>query len=431
MIGAGIDGLNCSDTSDAGTQVQGQQCLQVSGYDNFELDHFDCRGMDGACLIWGGYNLPAASQRTVRESDADHVYIYDSGKWQVGDAAVQITGPALSGTFDEPNQIGFNHLHVVCPNAEALAVSTNNVTNQGTTTAPRLIWISGADSQLEACGHKSNTYGTEDLPAPTNLVDLVDFHDVKFDGTELNGSKPGGALIKMGTAGRVTFTNGSLRVAGLTKTYTVGETTGSAVLSYQSGGMGGFNATGAWDGWTAQLVDGAGCTVAVPCNVVFPQSAVSTNGQSLTTGYTGTTTTNTAQLTITGDGYYFHPGVFGGHIYARYNDWTDQSAATLAQYGMSSSAVGVFPGMYMGTYELDRGDSITIQVPYQFAATVAFQYADTHPVGLQLNTTGTQPTCSATYRYQAWIVPGNGTSTADTLQICTRSSTGTYSWVTH
>lgn len=41
---------------------------------------------------------------------------------------------------------------------------------------------------------------------------------------------------------------------------------------------------------------------------------------------------------------------------------------------------------------------------------------------------GTLPTASAAYKGHSVLVPGNGTTTADTFYICLMSATGTYSW---
>jgi hypothetical protein len=38
------------------------------------------------------------------------------------------------------------------------------------------------------------------------------------------------------------------------------------------------------------------------------------------------------------------------------------------------------------------------------------------------------PTASAAYKGHSVLVPGNGTTTADTFYICLMSATGTYSW---
>jgi len=50
--------------------------------------------------------------------------------------------------------------------------------------------------------------------------------------------------------------------------------------------------------------------------------------------------------------------------------------------------------------------------------------------GIRLNTTTVQPAASATSQGTLWVVKGDGTTTADTIQVCLMSATGTYSWVT-
>ena len=48
--------------------------------------------------------------------------------------------------------------------------------------------------------------------------------------------------------------------------------------------------------------------------------------------------------------------------------------------------------------------------------------------GIRFSTTGAQPTCNSTFRGNLFIVQGNGTSTSDSVQVCTLQANGTYVW---
>ena len=48
--------------------------------------------------------------------------------------------------------------------------------------------------------------------------------------------------------------------------------------------------------------------------------------------------------------------------------------------------------------------------------------------GVSASPVAALPTAGVAFRYLLLVVPGNGTTTADTLYACLRSSTGTYSW---
>ncbi len=50
--------------------------------------------------------------------------------------------------------------------------------------------------------------------------------------------------------------------------------------------------------------------------------------------------------------------------------------------------------------------------------------------GIQLNTSGSQPTCDASVRGLLWNIPG-GAGVADILQACQKDAADAYSWVTH
>ena len=95
-----------------------------------------------------------------------------------------------------------------------------------------------------------------------------------------------------------------------------------------------------------------------------------------------------------------------------------------------------------GITTVDRSVGVKIDNPFGNVGTVNYGIYQTDAelnffhgtlqaeTGVQLSTAGSQPTCDVAHRGVMWNVEG-GAGVADVLQVCQKSSSDTYAWVTH
>jgi hypothetical protein len=93
---------------------------------------------------------------------------------------------------------------------------------------------------------------------------------------------------------------------------------------------------------------------------------------------------------------------------------------------LSVGSVGAPTGNYWAFSQVKAGGDGTTAPPANLNTTGFF----IAPQGVVLNTTGTQQPCGPPMRYVMRTLPGDGATTADSIQQCRLSASGTYSWVT-
>jgi hypothetical protein len=358
MIGGSINGLSIADTTANSDGEKGRtlsvQGLQIAGWDGLEVHNFECHDLKGSCLILGGPGLVSARNKTVREVQFFNTQLRDSGDGATGQSELEIMSPPQgnSAGADEINQIAFHGSGIVFPHGEAVTIGTYN-TAKTTINGPRLIWF-GDNSQIEAGEHVPSQF----VAAPFDLVHILQANATYFNGSSLIGAGYGKALIAFDYAGFIGLQNAFLYPIGKTATYTVTATNGSPTLTYVSGGNGGFDATGQWNGIGMNAVDGVGCTSGTPCNVyAAASSAVNGAGTTLTLAGNWSGASGSVTLTVGIAGYYFQKRTSDANniVYAMGNSWNDPAAAQISLLGVSSANSLFQTGYFFGPNLNDRG----------------------------------------------------------------------------
>jgi len=311
MINAGESDLTITDTGwRTLTGVIGER---VNGIDQFVSTNLRVNNLLGSALVIGGVTPSNALSGVVRESFWHTPQLRDSGEHFTGQASFMLmTGgvgcPNNCPTSDEINQIGFTGAQAVFPFSAALVVGTYNATHTGTN-GPRQ-WYFSDNTQFEG-GQEFMTYsGNEGISAPDDLITIYQAANYGFHSSELAAPGYGRFIVRSYNSGGTNYFNSSyLWATSKPVTYTVSSTGGSSTITWVSGGRGGFNPTGIWNGQAAELNDGGSCT---PCNVYLaPTGAVNSAGTVMTLAAPlyGGTTNPSATLTVGLTGYYtYFPG---------------------------------------------------------------------------------------------------------------------------
>jgi hypothetical protein len=301
MIGGSMRGVWIASPSFRG--LNGVQGVQIYGWDRMKVYDLQVENLAGSALILGGDVPPSVHVHgTVRES-----YFYDSelrdcGEWSTGQPVLELmTGTAPGDASDEINQIGFIGGQVAFYYGEAVTIGTFNP-KAGPIDGPRLLWFND-NFQMEGGTHLTGP----PLPAPVDTVHLIRVNDVYFDGDEIAAPGFGKSLVRIDNANVVSILNSLLYARGKHRTYTVSTTSGAPGVAFVGGpvGVSSFDASGWWDGYAAEINDGASCA---PCSVhLRSQHAVDPSGNTLTLSspFRGAATRNAA-ITLGFGGYFIN-----------------------------------------------------------------------------------------------------------------------------
>jgi hypothetical protein len=317
--------------SSPGRSLAGVQGIQIYGADNQALDNIHINGLDGSCLVLGGYvpSTQAAGFNTVRESDISKIYCYDTGDVTTGQAAAAfMTGFGAGGsTQDEINQISLQHAHLVYSDGEALTIGSYLHTG---TNGPRLLWIGGDDSQFEAGINSTlNYFGNSDV-----VRILIGGNNIHFTGGEYVAPGFGHSVFRVDSGSELSVTNSSFGTSSASATYTVSFANGSPTVTTTGLPTGPY-----LNGIAVQLFDSASC--AAGCTYwASTTSAVNGAGTTLTldSNYTGSQTTGT--MVIETGGYYLNLSGASSLPYFTSigNAYSDPSTVVTTQLGLSLSS---------------------------------------------------------------------------------------------
>lgn len=414
MIGAGL--INFHLTDPGYRTLTGVQGVHVYGYDDFTFENNFLGQINGAALVMGGDN-PEATHGVDREwHDLPHNFYPDSGDGTTGQCVIHdMTGYNNgSSSADENYGFKFHGGSIVFPQGCGLAIGTYNSSHWTRSGLhPRQTTI-GPQFQIEGGSHGS--YGN--IQTPFDLINILTSDDITIDGCHDCGAMGyGHAAVNLENFGETTVTNSDLHQSSKTATYNV-TISGSTVTYATTTGYASFDPSGFWDGLAGVLTASSG-TCSGGCNVYFSgQSAVSSDGTTLTlAGSPGASGTATLVVNA-GTGYYVTiPNTqlaVGSLQVGTGNAYYDMNAAAQSILGLSNHTYGAFVGQgFFGS----------------FAPTIWQNYNST-----TMNTAGgvTAPTLQLTNASVAASSTTRGTfydnqgGTPDFLQFVVRQGSGSY-----
>lgn len=320
-----------------GRTLTGVQGLQIAGWDTVLLTGLKVYNLLGSGLILGGYNaVPNSHNGLVRESEIYYAGLRDDGSFGTGQPTIAIMSGSATG--DEINQISCVGCQAVFNNGEAVTIGTYNLSHIGVFgLGPRLIWFDD-NSQFEGGSHTG-----ANLNSPVDMIGIQQAADVTIANSEINGAGYGKSGIRIDNAVTIAVTNSRMRGgAASAVTYQVMFTSGSPIVNYVSGGSGGFDTTGRWNGVGMRTVDLGTCSLT--CNVYLADSnaVVSSTSLLLATNYQGST--GAGSLTYTPGSLYVN--VTGSLNYLFSSGTTSNQASNAALASLQLTAAQTFYAGY-------------------------------------------------------------------------------------
>ncbi|MEJ0027261.1 MAG: hypothetical protein WDN01_14640 [Rhizomicrobium sp.] len=309
-----------------GRTLPGAQGIQISGWDRFKAQDITVENLSGSALIIGGNGQALGTNFSVREAEFSNIHLRDCGDGQTGQSTLEIMTPPqqTDPNADEDNQLTFSNGAAVFNYGEGVTIGTYNARHIAKGRGPRLISFTN-NFQIEGGSHHPKMVS---IPAPFDSIHVLTSGELYFIGDMIAAPGYGKSLIRSDDAlGAISVVASRLYAHGKQVPFKVQVTQGSSIVKLVDSTRGTFDDSGKWDGVGAQIVDGASCTTAAPCNVYLQEeNSVAESGYvlNLTDDWKGATS-DQATLYIGFDGYFFQNAGRWDRLIATDDIWTDQS----------------------------------------------------------------------------------------------------------